>query len=107
MRVLIAAALTAIALPAIAQEQALKDMIKAREAGQIIGTAGECGYKLDDGKVAAFAAETIGSMDPGARGAFQSGSGAHKIRMQKMSSSEKAATCAIQEKVAKQYGLTP
>lgn len=83
------------------------DMVEARELGQIVITADDCGYKLDDKKVAAYVSEKLAAMDSTSRSMFQSGGGAQKIRMQKMSASEKSAVCAIQAKLAQKYGLTP
>lgn len=83
------------------------DMVEARELGQIVSTADDCGYKLDDTKVAAYVSEKIAAMDSTSRAMFQSGGGAQKLRMQKMSSAEKSAVCALQEKLAQKYGLTP
>ncbi|MDR7027248.1 hypothetical protein [Rhizobium rosettiformans] len=83
------------------------DAMMAREVGQIVGTAEICGYALDADKVAAFVSERLAAMDPMARGWFQTGSGAHKIRLEKLSEIERTAVCATQAKVAAKYGLTP
>lgn len=104
MRVLVGVISALMAFPALANEQ---DMVEAREVGQIIGTADQCGYKLDDAKVATFVSEKIATMDSASRAMFQSGGGAQQIRIKKMSSAEKAATCALQRKLAETYGLTP
>ncbi|TLX12150.1 hypothetical protein [Rhizobium sp. MHM7A] len=106
MRVLAGAALALmIGGPALADDD--QDMIFARELGQIVATADECGYKLDDGKVAAYVSEKVSAMDSNSRAMFQSGGGAQKIRIKKMSTAEKAAVCALQAELARKYGLTP
>lgn len=83
------------------------DLVEARELGQIVSTADDCGYRLDDKKVAAYVSEKVAAMDSTSRAMFQTGGGAQKFRMQKMSSAEKSAVCALQAKLAQKYGLTP
>lgn len=83
------------------------DAMMAREVGQIVGTAELCGYELDADKVAAFVSERLAAMDPMSRGMFQTGSGAHKMRIKEMGEVERKVVCATQAKVAAKYGLTP
>lgn len=105
MRLLVGTAIALIvAGSALANDN---DLVEARELGQIVSTADDCGYKLDDKKVAAYVSEKVAAMDSTSRAMFQSGGGAQKLRMQKMSSAEKSAVCALQAKLAQKYGLTP
>lgn len=94
----------ASATPSLSDQ--FSDPIKAREIGQIISTAGVCGYELDKEKVSAFM-KTVADMDEASRAMFQTGGGAQKIRMERMDDIEKIAACALQEKMAAKYGLTP
>ena len=106
MKKLAAIAIAAlVAGPASADD--MDDAMMAREVGQIVGTAEICGYELDADKVAAFVSERLAAMDTMARGMFQTGSGAHKFRIEKMSELERKVTCATQAKVAAKYGLAP
>lgn len=106
MRMIAAIAFAAIVAGPAAADTA-DDMMMAREVGQIVGTAEICGYELDADKVAAFVSDRLAAMEPIARSAFQSGSGAHKMRIEEMGELERKVTCATQAKVAAKYGLTP
>ncbi|SOE18579.1 hypothetical protein SAMN05877838_3508 [Hoeflea halophila] len=106
MRTLAAIAFALLVTGPVAADT-MSDMVMAREIGQIVGTADLCGYDLDADKVAAFVSEQLAAMAPTSRAAFQSGSGAQKIRMKEMSELERKVTCATQAKVAVKYGLAP
>ncbi|QQM29291.1 hypothetical protein JET14_13240 [Martelella lutilitoris] len=84
-----------------------QDAMKARELGQIIGTAEICGYDIDSAKVGEYVAGFLSGSDETTRTFFQNGSGAHKIRLQAMSETERSVTCASQKAMAEKYGLTP
>lgn len=103
--------LAAIAIAALVAGPAVADMaddmMMAREVGQIVGTADLCGYQLDADKVAAFVSDRLAAMEPMARSAFQTGSGAHKMRVEEMGELERKVVCATQAKVAAKYGLAP
>ena len=100
-----ASILVASAMPAFAGSDS--DLIVARELGQIVSSADICGYALDAEKVSTYVSEKVAPMDSAARAMFQSGGGAQKMRLKSMSTVEKAATCALQAKLAEKYELTP
>ncbi|MDO9417037.1 hypothetical protein [Pararhizobium sp.] len=104
-KVILTSVFTLTATVAIAAN--VSDMTTAREIGQIVATAELCGYALDADKVAEIVGSKIASMDAVSRSAYQSGGGAHKMRMNTMSEIERKAACAIQANLAKQYGLAP
>lgn len=106
MKQLAAIAIAALVAGPAAADMA-DDMMMAREVGQIVGTADLCGYQLDADKVAAFVSDRLAAMEPMARSAFQTGSGAHKMRVEQMGELERKVTCATQAKVAAKYELTP
>ncbi|MGV4796125.1 hypothetical protein [Rhizobium sp. F40D2] len=102
-------ALLAIAAGGVsfAEDFSAKDFMIANEAGQIIGSADLCGYKLDDAKVSAFMQDKIANLDATARMHFTNARGAQVQLAKMMSDTERKAQCALQAKLAQKYGLTP
>jgi hypothetical protein len=100
-----------ISLAGSAQAQAQnfnsKDFMTANEAGQIIGGADICGYKLDDAKTATFMESTVAALDDTARMHFNNTRALQVQAFSQMSSTEKKAQCALQAKLAQKYGITP
>ncbi|MBX4889769.1 hypothetical protein [Rhizobium bangladeshense] len=90
-----------------AQDFNAKDFMIANEAGQIIGGADMCGYKLDDAKLEAFMQNKIANLDETARMHFTNARGAQVQLSKMMSDTERKAQCALQAKLAQNYGLTP
>ena len=88
-----------------AQAQKPDDMMTARELGQIVGTADICSYSLDAEKVSEIVSGILAKMEPVSRSAYETGSGAQKNRLQRMSDVERKVTCATQAKLAAKYGI--
>ncbi|MCV3764044.1 hypothetical protein [Rhizobium sp. TRM95796] len=106
MRITLAVALSTL-FGEFAFADTVSDMVEARENGQIVGTSEICGYTLNADKVAAYVSERLAGMDPLARSSFQTGSGAHKMRLMEMGELERKVSCATQAKVAAKYGFMP
>ncbi len=94
---------TFLATAAYAQKP--DDMMTARELGQIVGTADICSYPLDAEKVSEVVSGILAEMEPVSRSAYETGSGAQKNRLQRMSEVERKVTCATQAKLAAKYGI--
>lgn len=108
MRLLLGAVLAIAAFgTSFAQGFNAKDFMLANEAGQIIGSADLCGYKLDDAKVATFMQDRIANLDDTARMHFTNARGAQVQLAKMMSDTERKAQCAFNAKMAEKYGLTP
>ncbi|KQV83235.1 hypothetical protein [Rhizobium sp. Root1220] len=108
MRLLLGALLVmAAGGTSFAQDFNQKDFMLANEAGQIIGSADLCGYKLDDAKLTAFMENTIANLDDTSRMHFTNARGAQVQLAKMMSDTERKAQCALQAKLAQKYGLTP
>lgn len=95
-----------VLLCSTAWADALGDRVKARELGQIVGTAEICGYKLDEQKTVDYVSTFLESADGNARNSYETGSGAHKLRLGELSEVERKVACATQAKLAAKYGLT-
>ena len=80
-------------------------MIEAREISQVVRTADLCGYDLDEDRVGAFVSDRVAAMGPTARQVFQTSGRAHRSRLERMSAVERTASCALQERVARDFGL--
>lgn len=99
-------AVTAAALStSSAMADTLDDTIKARELGQIVGSADLCNYPLDADKVSSYVSDALAAMEASSRLAYQSGLGAQKIRLQKMTDIERKVSCSTQAKLASKYGI--
>ncbi len=107
MRLLLGAFYVVAASGAFGQDFNQKDFMLANEAGQIIGSADLCGYKLDDAKLEAFMQDKIANLDATARMQFTNARGAQVQLAKLMSTTEMRAQCALQAKLAQKYGLTP
>ncbi|WP_333900441.1 hypothetical protein [Agrobacterium pusense] len=83
----------------------LDDTMKARELGQIVGSADLCNYPLDPDKVSSYVSDALAAMEPSSRSAYQTGLGAQKIRFQKMTDIERKVSCSTQAKLAAKYGI--
>ncbi|MBY5682641.1 hypothetical protein HFO32_10780 [Rhizobium leguminosarum] len=107
MRLLLGGLFMVAASGAFAQDFNQKDFMLANEAGQIIGSADLCGYKLDDAKLTSFMQNKIANLDETARMHFANARGAQVQLAKMMSDTERKAQCALQAKLAEKYGLTP
>ncbi|TAY66553.1 hypothetical protein ELG88_09805 [Rhizobium leguminosarum] len=108
MRLLLGGLFMVAASGAFAQDFNQKDFMVANEAGQIVGGADLCGYKLDDAKLEAFMQNKIANLDDTSRMHFSNVRGTQQVQLSKMmSDTERKAQCALQAKLAEKYGLTP
>lgn len=104
MKYLIAIAAAAL-LESSASADQMDDSLKARELGQIVGSADICKYALDAEKVSGLVSDALAAMDPMSRSAYEPGLGAQKVRLQKMPEVERKVACATQQKLAAKYGV--
>lgn len=104
MRYLIAMAAAAL-FASSASADSMDDTLKARELGQIVGSADVCEYSLDADKVSGLVSDALAGMGPMSRSAYEPGLGAQKVRLKKMNEVERKVACATQQKLASKYGI--
>ncbi|NLS07168.1 hypothetical protein HGP14_28120 [Rhizobium sp. P32RR-XVIII] len=90
---------------ASAQTLNTDDFVFANRAAQVIGGADACGYKLDDEKLTAFMAK-IADLDATSRMQFTNAQGMQARVINSMIEKEKKAQCALQAKMAQEYGIS-
>lgn len=105
MKYLVAMAAAAALWSSSASADAMDDTLKARELGQIVGSAELCNYPLDADKASGYVSEALAAMEPSSRSAYQAGLGAQKVRLQKMAEIERKVSCSTQAKLAAKYGI--
>lgn len=82
-----------------------EDMVRSVEFAQIISSADLCGYSLDPEKLAQFMQTKVAALGEFARFNYYAVTTNYPDELASMSSTVKAAKCAMQEELAKQHGL--
>lgn len=72
-----------------------------------VGSAETCGYSLDKQKVVATVQEKVATASDADRDNFQYLLSVQGDRLGRLSDIERTAQCALQEKMADKFGLTP
>ena len=81
------------------------DIFFANEAGQIVGSAEPCGFKLEPGKLKSFTETRIVNLAQMARMNFTASTSIQGNSIAEMSETEKVAHCALNRALAEKYEL--
>ena len=105
MKVALALVLSAAASATPSLEQQAAEMMLSVEAGQLVSAADTCGYELDGEALKTFMGNTIAGLHDGARFNYYAVTTNFPDELGAMSETTRAASCALQQSLARKHGL--